>query len=206
MKFDFDYQCDKSWDEMTGGDRRRFCASCEKHVHHISGMTPKQARAFLERHDYEVCVDFFTDHDGNVDFREPERRLSAQMDGAKQLLASALAVVPLALAAAFADFDSADAGPAPLATIAPPLEPIDITGPAPVVSTPPPVVSNWTPPPPPAVVEPPSEPIAPIAQEEPEEVDTTAEETELPKVVMPPRPHLRGRIKRPPKEHWLDHK
>lgn len=205
MKFDFEYECDKGWDEMKGGDRRRFCDSCDKHVHHISGMTEKQARKFLEEHDYEVCVDFYRDDDGHTVFREAAKKLRMQNDGIKQLLASAAALVPLALAAAFVDFDEPAHETAAVMSVHEPVEPlrvdrepIDLDGSTPVVTTNPRQTalgslaglantpSNEIPTPPIPV-----EPFVHDAEEpEPEPI------AELEPVVTP-RPHVRGRV-RPP--------
>lgn len=135
MKFDFEYQCDKEWDEMQGGDRRRYCDSCDKHVHHISGMTKERALKFLEERNWQVCVDFFADPDGNAQFRERESRLAMQADGLKQVVAAALTVLPLAIAAAFIDFDRAEPAETAIVADEPPTPPIDLSGPSPTLVT-----------------------------------------------------------------------
>lgn len=201
MKFEFDYECDKDWDEMKGGDRRRFCDSCDKHVHHISGMTEKQAKEFLERHNYEVCVDFYRDDEGHTKFSERERMLDRQGDGLKQLVASALAIVPLALGAAFIDFDSADA-PAPVLSVASPAPvpqppPINLGGPNPVIVQPN-VTPDPHPPVPQTVPDITPDPIIPDITPDPiikPVVDTP--DIEPQPMIRPPRPHVRGKIARP---------
>lgn len=204
MKFDFEYQCDKEWDEMKGGDRRRFCDSCKEHVHHISGMTKEEARKFLEENDFNVCVDFFTDDEGHTVFREARRKLNLQNDGLKQLIASAAAVLPLALAAAFIDFDRPhqDAGRV-IAQTEP--DPIDLGGPRPVVSNEDPL--PVPPPPTPADFDPPDihpvhadpipvDPVEPDEESAIEEVEEEENGVDDP-VIAPPRPHVRGRIAPP---------
>ena len=128
MKFEFEYQCDKDWDEMKGTDRQRHCDSCDKAVHHLSGMTKAQALKFLADRDWDVCVDLFTDAKGNAEFRDREHRFAGQIEGLKQLAASALALVPLALAATFIDCDAT--APDESATI---VMPISLDGPEPVL-------------------------------------------------------------------------
>lgn len=98
MKFEFDYQCDIPWERMQGKGCKRFCESCEKHVHHISHLTRSEARAFLERHDWQVCVDFFTDEHGHAIFAEsaPKRPL---LFNVRSKTAAVLASLPMILAA-----------------------------------------------------------------------------------------------------------
>ena len=209
MKFEFEYECDKSWDDMKGGDRRRHCDSCDKKVHHISGMTAEEARAFLEEHDYEVCVDFFRDEDGHTVFREAAKKLRLQNDGIKQLLASAAALIPLALAGAFIDTNTS---PQPVASLTAPAtpppvvepsapspaaaaattptdtddDPIGLDGPTPVVHADPVIVPEpHVDPPPPATDEIEVEPF--VAEVEPD-----------PQPAVEERPRRRGRV-RPPK-------
>ncbi len=199
MKFEFDYQCDKEWDEMEGGDKRRFCDSCDKHVHHISSMTKAQALKFLAARNWDVCVDFFTDAEGETEFRDAGHRLSMQTDGLKQLVASTLAVLPLALAAMFIDFDAEPE----IETVAAQPNPIDLSGPTPLFV---PTVVSDIPIETPAFVlpEPAFEPnIEPVVVEEPEPevvVEPVIEEIPKPEIqptITPERPHLRGRIRRP---------
>ena len=37
--------CAADWNAMTGDARKRYCATCAKHVHDLSAMTERQARA-----------------------------------------------------------------------------------------------------------------------------------------------------------------
>lgn len=183
MKLEFEYKCDKEWDDMKGGSRRRHCDSCDKHVHHISHMTKDEALKFLRDRQYEVCVDFFCDADGHAIFREKERKLGMQTEGLKQLVASAVAVIPLALAAAFIDFDRATVVEPITATSAPSPGPLDLGGPTPVVinTTPNVAFTDFEPPAP--VIEEVVEPPAPATFEEP--------------AVVQPIRHLRGKIAMP---------
>ena len=55
---------------MPGGDAKRFCASCDKHVHDLSAGTEEEARAlFAANRGERVCVRFKKDGAGNVRFR-----------------------------------------------------------------------------------------------------------------------------------------
>ena len=188
MKFEFDYKCDIPWEEMQGGDRRRFCGNCRKHVHHISSMTKDEALKFLDRHNWEVCVDFYCDSDGEVVFKERERRAFLQADGLKQLLASAVAVVPLVLAAAFMDTDALDE---PAVVVH--EQPIDLGSAEAAIQPSVPdfsFVSPTMPPPRPEVpvlVEP-DVVVTATPKPEPEPVDD---------VLVIPKPRLRGRIAMP---------
>lgn len=88
--------CHESWDGMHGDDEKRFCDSCSKHVHHLSGMTRRAARALLvARRDEGLCVRYAHDAEGSLLFRS--RRVSAtapraQVEGAARLVARAALV------------------------------------------------------------------------------------------------------------------
>ncbi|MGB3968464.1 MAG: hypothetical protein WBO45_17140 [Planctomycetota bacterium] len=59
--------CSADWNQMTGDDRRRFCAQCKLHVHDLSGMTADAAMALLRQTGKgRVCVRFFRRTDGTV--------------------------------------------------------------------------------------------------------------------------------------------
>lgn len=59
--------CSANWEEMTGDDRRRFCASCRLHVHDLGQMTTREAEELLrEAAVGRVCVRFFRRADGRV--------------------------------------------------------------------------------------------------------------------------------------------
>ena len=59
--------CDESWAAMTGDERKRFCKSCEKHVHNLSAMTSGEVDAFLLANaDGNACVRLYERLDGTV--------------------------------------------------------------------------------------------------------------------------------------------
>ena len=62
--------CSESFTSMPGGESKRFCASCDKHVHDLSAGTEEDARAlFAANRGQRVCVRFAKDAAGNVRFR-----------------------------------------------------------------------------------------------------------------------------------------
>lgn len=59
--------CNASWDSMSGDERARHCAHCDKTVYNLSAMDRADAEAFLaERLGGEVCVRFYQRADGTV--------------------------------------------------------------------------------------------------------------------------------------------
>lgn len=62
--------CAASFAKMPGTETKRFCASCDKHVHDLSAGTEEEARAlFAKNRGERVCVRFAKDAAGNVRFR-----------------------------------------------------------------------------------------------------------------------------------------
>ncbi len=62
--------CNESFAAMPGDESKRFCESCNKHVHDISEGTEEDARAlFAANRGHRVCVRFAKDSAGNVRFR-----------------------------------------------------------------------------------------------------------------------------------------
>lgn len=58
--------CTASWDEMTGDERTRFCAKCEKQVHNLSALPRDEAEAFLRSLTTSACVRVYRRTDGTV--------------------------------------------------------------------------------------------------------------------------------------------
>lgn len=61
--------CPKSWDEMQGGARRRFCDVCSLHVHNLSALTRSQGESLLRERAAEggrLCVTYARRADGTV--------------------------------------------------------------------------------------------------------------------------------------------
>ena len=51
--------CTASWAAMEGDDARRYCGRCDKHVHDLSAMTERAARAVVAQPN--VCVRYTVD-------------------------------------------------------------------------------------------------------------------------------------------------
>lgn len=48
--------CPKSWDELTGAGKQRFCSSCSLHVHDAVQLTQKEAEAIVSSATSRVCM------------------------------------------------------------------------------------------------------------------------------------------------------
>jgi len=58
--------CRERWDVMTGDDRARHCARCDKMVFNLSAMTTADAEELLAEHGTQLCVRFFRRADGTI--------------------------------------------------------------------------------------------------------------------------------------------
>jgi hypothetical protein len=58
--------CKADWNDMTGDERVRFCARCDKNVYNLSGMTRAEAEALLVEKEGKLCVRYFRRADGTV--------------------------------------------------------------------------------------------------------------------------------------------
>jgi hypothetical protein len=59
--------CSAQWEDMSGDDVTRHCASCNLDVHNLSAMTRAEANAFLQSHtDGRICARFYRRLDGTV--------------------------------------------------------------------------------------------------------------------------------------------
>lgn len=69
--------CGEDWDAMRpeAGAQRRWCDHCERHVHDLSKMSERAARAFLrETATQDVCIAYVHDQAGEIVFA-PEPRI-----------------------------------------------------------------------------------------------------------------------------------
>jgi hypothetical protein len=63
--------CHENWNDMTGDERSRHCAQCNKFVYNLSEMTEDEAIALLEsRGQQETCVRLYRRLDGTVITRD----------------------------------------------------------------------------------------------------------------------------------------
>lgn len=103
VKLSIPEPCSQSWSDMRGGTRTRFCESCQHHVHDLSALTQREARALLERSATEaLCIRYEVDEDGLLLLSEEpgeHPRMSRQLEGLRRLAAASLVAAPLLLAA-----------------------------------------------------------------------------------------------------------
>jgi hypothetical protein len=67
--------CDRTWDSLTGDDRKRYCGDCRLHVHNLSAMTSGEIRELVSTSEGRVCGRFFQRADGTMITKDcaPER-------------------------------------------------------------------------------------------------------------------------------------
>jgi hypothetical protein len=58
--------CPARWADMTGDDRVRACAQCDKSVYNLSDMTREEAQALLIEKEGRLCVRYFQRTDGTI--------------------------------------------------------------------------------------------------------------------------------------------
>ena len=59
--------CTADWSQMTGDDRQRLCAQCNKHVHNLSALTPRELQQFVEKSDGTECIGYVFRPDGTIE-------------------------------------------------------------------------------------------------------------------------------------------
>ncbi len=93
--------CGAAWDGMTGDERVRHCADCDRKVYHLSGMTREAAEALLMQHEGRLCVRFYQRADGTVltqDCRVGASRARKRMAWIAAAVAAVLGAVGLGAA------------------------------------------------------------------------------------------------------------
>ncbi|HJW33749.1 MAG TPA: hypothetical protein VJ505_10330 [Holophagaceae bacterium] len=58
--------CDASWADMTGDDRQRLCAQCDKHVYNVAQLTSTEVLALFEAQGPLPCLRLWRRADGTV--------------------------------------------------------------------------------------------------------------------------------------------
>ena len=69
--------CPADWNAMTGDDRSRFCAHCQKHVHDLSQMSLGDAERLVCESAGSLCVRMHRDEAGKLitlDYEQAVRR------------------------------------------------------------------------------------------------------------------------------------
>ena len=84
---------------MTGDDRVRFCAQCQKHVYNLSEMTAEAASDLIRAKEGQLCVRFYQREDGTVLTADCPVGAAAVYQRVKRLAVAAVALVFSSVAA-----------------------------------------------------------------------------------------------------------
>lgn len=91
--------CSQSWDEMNGGEKTRFCSSCEKEIYNLSEMTRSEARKLIFQSKEKVCIRLERDADGTIQtLKNRFHKITRQAPIAAGVLSASLAFSALARA------------------------------------------------------------------------------------------------------------
>jgi len=85
--------CPARWADMTGDDRARFCAQCQKHVYNLSEMTAEDASDLIREKEGRLCIRFYQRADGTVLTADCPVGAAAVWRRAKRLAAAAVALL-----------------------------------------------------------------------------------------------------------------
>jgi hypothetical protein len=91
--------CVARWADMTGDDRARFCAQCQKSVYNLSEMTAEDAADLIRKKEGKLCVRFYQRADGTVLTADCPVGAGALMRRVKRLIAIGVGMLVPALAA-----------------------------------------------------------------------------------------------------------
>lgn len=58
--------CTAAWSKMTGDERVRHCADCQKNVYNLSDLTRDEAEALIVEKEGRLCVRYFQRADGTI--------------------------------------------------------------------------------------------------------------------------------------------
>jgi hypothetical protein len=58
--------CPANWDEMTGDERKRFCASCQKNVYNVKQMSAVEAAELIVETEGNACLRLYRRKDGTI--------------------------------------------------------------------------------------------------------------------------------------------
>jgi hypothetical protein len=58
--------CSADWNAMTGDERVRACASCNKNVYNVSALTREEAEALILEKEGALCVRYYQRKDGTI--------------------------------------------------------------------------------------------------------------------------------------------
>ena len=63
--------CPTAWDGMQGDERRRYCRECERQVHDLGQMTPREIAALIEASRGHLCARITRDSHGRIVTLDP---------------------------------------------------------------------------------------------------------------------------------------
>jgi hypothetical protein len=86
---------------MSGNDRARFCAQCQKHVYNLSNLSADEASALIRSKEGSLCARFYQRADGTVLIADCPVGASHIWVRVKQLLTAAAALVVISGIAPF---------------------------------------------------------------------------------------------------------
>lgn len=58
--------CPADWSKMVGDERMRYCEQCSLHVYNLSGMSRREAEAFVTNAEGAICVRYYRRPDGTI--------------------------------------------------------------------------------------------------------------------------------------------
>lgn len=139
LRIDVATPCSARWEDMTGTERKRLCALCNRHVYELSGLSSEEIQTLVADEANPPCVRFFRRADGTVLTADCPVGLAVR---AKQVARRAWPGVAAAVAGCLAaigltEFGAKDAprpGPSAVARVDPPKPP---PSPGPPAVTPP---------------------------------------------------------------------
>jgi len=70
--------CTAEWAQMTGDDRVRACASCQKNVYNLSELTRDEAEALIVEKNGDLCGRYFQRKDGTILLKDCQVGVSRQ--------------------------------------------------------------------------------------------------------------------------------
>lgn len=85
--------CQASWDGMQGDERRRHCLECDRYVHDLREMTPREIAALVEASRGHLCARITRDSRGRILSQEPGAPAPASAHAYRQASPIAAAVV-----------------------------------------------------------------------------------------------------------------
>lgn len=63
--------CSADWDSMIGNERLRFCSNCNRNVHNLLEMTPKEIIRLIINSDGRLCARYYQGTDSNIQSATP---------------------------------------------------------------------------------------------------------------------------------------